>query len=196
MEIVIEGNDASEYIKETSKIRWTSSLRRQYLGTLVFFLFGVLILAMGMSSDSTMSTTTFKYDNNSTTEYTTKYDYHISLGLGIGFMLIALYFVYIIYRQKRKFFLSIAKICTRHKQVSDNFSININNDNVCYRDFELIREQRWSTFSHYIVYKDNLLLFQDDFYISSIVIQKERLSDKDYSDLFNFLKSKLPAKKW
>jgi hypothetical protein len=196
MEITIEGNDASEYIKETSKIRWASSLRRQYLGALIFFLFGVLIFTIGLSSDSTMSMTTYKYDINSTTEYTTKYDYHISLGLGIGFMLIALYFVYIIYRQKRKFFLSVAKICTRHKQFSDNFSIKINNENVCYRDFELIREQKWSTFSHYIVYNDNLLLFQGDFYIASIVIQKARLSDKDYSDLFNFIKSKLPVKKW
>jgi len=196
MEIAIEGNDASEYIKETSKIRWTSSLRRQYLGTLIFFLFGVLILTIGVSSGNTMSMTTYKYDNNSTTEYTTKYDYHISLGLGIGFMLIAVYFVYIIYRQKSKFFSSIAKICARHRQFSDKFSIKINNDHICYRDFELIREQRWSTFSHYMVYKDDLLLFQDDFYISSIVIQKARLSDKDYSDLLNFVKSKLPAKKW
>jgi hypothetical protein len=196
MEIAIEGNDASEYLKETSKIRWTSSLRRQYLGTLIFFLFGVLILTIGVSSDNTMSMTTYKYDNNFTTEYTTKYDYHISLGLGIGFMLIAVYFVYIIYRQKRKFFLSIAKICSRHRQFSDNFSIKVNNDRICYRDFELIHEQKWSTLSHYRVYKDDLLLFQDDFYISSIVIQKARLSEKDYSDLLNFVKSKLPAKKW
>ena len=196
MEIVIEGNNASEYIKETSKIRWASSLRRQYLGTFIFFLFGVLILIMGLLSDSTISMTTYKDNNNSTTEYTTMYDYHISLGLGIGFILIALYFLYIIYRQKRKFFLGVAKICTRHKQFSDNFSIKITNDSVCYRDFELIRDQKWSTFSHYIVYKGDLLLFQDDFYISSLVIQKALLPDKDYLDLFNFLKNKLPAKTW
>lgn len=196
MEIVIEGNNASEYLKETSKIRWNSSLRRLYLGPLIFLLFGVLILAIGATSDSSMSTTTFKYENSSTTEYITKYDYHISLGLGVGFILIALYFVYIISKQKRNFFLSVFKICNRHKQFSDNFSIKINNDIVCYRDFELIREQKWSTFSHYIVYKDNLLLFQDDLYIPSIVILKARVSDKDYSDLFNFLKSKLPTKRW
>jgi hypothetical protein len=196
MEIIIDGTDVSEYIKETGKIRWKSSLRRQYLGTLIFFLFGALILTIGVSSGNTISMTTYKYENNSTTEYTTKYDYHTSLGLGIGFMLIALYFVYIIYRQKSKFFLGIAKICARHRQFSDNFSIKINNDHMCYRDFELIRDQKWSTFSHYMVYNDDLLLFQDDFYISSIVIQKAQLSDKDYSDLLNFVKSKLLAKNW
>lgn len=196
MEIAITGNDASEYIKETNKIRWASSLKRQYLGASIFFLTGVLILIIGLSSDHSISMTTRQYSNNAATEYITKYDYHISLGLGIGFLLMAFYFVYIVYRQKRKFFSGVAKICTRHKQLSDNFSIKINNDCVCYRDFELLREQKWSSFSHYVVYKDDLLLFQDDFYISSVVIQKSRLSDKDYSDLFNFLKSKLPAKKW
>jgi len=196
MEIAVEGNDASEYIKETSKIRWTSSLRRQYLGVLIFFLFGVLILTIGMSSGNTVSMTTYKHDNNFTTENTTNYDYHISLGLGIGFMLLAVYFVYMIYRQKSKFFLSIAKIYARHRQFSNHFSIKINNDHICYRDFELIREQKWSMFSHYMTYKGDLLLFEDDFYISSIVIQKVRLSDKEYSDLISFVKSKLPQKKW
>lgn len=196
MEITIAGNDASAYIQETSTIRWASSLRRQYLGTLIFFLFGVLILTIGVSSGNTMSVKTYKYDHNATTEYITKYDYHISLGLGIGFMLIALYFLYILYRQKIKFFKGIAKICARHRQFSDNFSIQINDDHIGYRDFELIREQKWSAFSHYMLYKNNLLLFQDDFYISSIVIQQARLSDKDYSNLLKFVKSKVPAKKW
>lgn len=195
MEIVIEGNDVSEYIKEINRIRWNASIRRHYLGSLIFFLVGVLILTIGVFSDSTISATTYRYVDNTTNEYTTNYDYHISLGLGIGFMLIALYFVYIIYRQKREFFSSIAKICARRRQFSDNFALKVNADNVCYRDFELIHEQKWSAFSHYMVYKDYLLLFQDDLYISSIVIQKARLSDKDYSDLLNFVKSKLPVKK-
>jgi len=142
MEIVIEGNDASEYLKEASKIQWALSIRRHYLPTLVFFLFGVIILAMGMYSDSTMSTSNFKTTNNSTVVYTTNYDYHISIGLGIGFMLIALYFLSLIYRQKSKFFSNVAKICARHKKFSNNFSIKINNNNVCYRDFELGHEQR------------------------------------------------------
>lgn len=195
MEIVIEGNDSSEYIKETARIRWTTSIRREYLRALIFFLIGVLILTIGVFSDHTISATTYKYVDNFTTQYTTNYDYHISLGLGIGFMLIALYFVYIIYTQKREILLRIAKICDKRRQFSDNFSLKINADNVCYRDFESMSEQRWSTFSHYMIYKDDLLLFEDDFYIPSIVIQKARLSDKDYSDLINFVKSKLPAKK-
>lgn len=197
MEIVINNKTASELILQTNKIRWAVYKQRLIFSFLLVFLCGLIFFFAGRSQGYDSSESDYKYNNDFTISYvhTTQYNYHILLGLGIAFMLFSIYLaiIYLIL-QKKKFFKAVNKVASRHESVSDIYTLKITDEGIYYKDAEIMREEKWIVFSKYKMYKNNLMLFRDDFYISALVIDKSQLSDADFNELLIFVKKILPEK--
>jgi hypothetical protein len=164
---------------------------------LLVFICGLIFFSAGRSQGYDSSESHYKYNKNYTVSYvhTIQYNYHIMLGLGIAVMLFSVYlaFVYLIL-QRKKFFKAVSKVVSRHKTVSDIYTLKINDDGIYYNDSEITQNEKWSVFTKYKIYKEYLLLFRDDFYINALVIDKKQIPDTDFNELLIFVKKKLIEK--
>lgn len=199
MEIQINQNNASEFIVETSKIIWKLYARKIIFGILATFLCGLVFLISGLNQEYESSTSDYTYSKDSTVTYvhTIQNNYHIFLGLGIAMVLFSFYLTYAyLVRQKKQYFKEVDTIAVRHKLTSENYSIKITDNSLCYQDFEIKREEKWSVYSKYKNCQDYLFLFRNDFYMSCLAIDKRQISSGDLADLLKkLLGSKLIEKK-
>jgi hypothetical protein len=164
----------------------------------LLFLCGLIFFISGLNQGYDSSTSDYKYNKNFNVTYvhTIQNNYHVTLGLGIAFMLFPFYLAYFyLVRQKKQFFKIVNKIADRHKSTSENYVLTINDNSLCYQDFEITREEKWSVFSKYKNYKDYLFLFRDDLYINCLVIDKRQISSSNLADLLMLLNNKLIEKK-
>ena len=146
MEILINGNNASDFILQANKVQWKVYRRKVTFALLLISICGLIFFIAGLSQGYGISESDYKYDKNFTVSYvhTVQYNYHIILGLGIAFMLFSIYlaFIYLVV-QRKKILKAVNTIAYRHKNAADIYTIRINDDGIYFKDFEIIREEKY-----------------------------------------------------
>jgi len=196
MEIIIEKDNASEYIAEIHKILWRQILRKSYPFYLGLLVLGLVFLFPGIHEGRDSTTSSYEYfDKANKIETTTNiYNYHISFGLGVAFILVFLFFVLIHFIEKKRFFKSINKFCYKHNQSNNNYVFKITNASISYQDFEYKKEENWNAFSLYKIEQEYLFLFRDNYFNSSTIPLKG-LNSNELEDLLKIVQSRLLKKK-
>ena len=189
MEILITGNNWTEYIIDANKYLWRSNLRKTILFPLFCLIAGIASLVAGINQgyDQATSTTKFQDISNTVITNTTQTNYHITFGLGISFLLLFLYFIFLLFAQRQRLFKTLDKICNRHKLTDNKYTFRINEQGVFYQNFELTREEKWSVFSKFKISKEYLFVIRDDY---PTPIPLKNISNNDLSELLNFLRKK------
>jgi len=197
MEIIIANNNTAAYFLEINKIVWRTYARKNFIYFTSVLILGLFLLAFGIYNgyDSVSSKAHYFENTGKLITEETFYNYHITFGLGIGFISVFLYFVYIFFREKKQFFASLNKVCDRHIKSGNNFTLRINDESVLYQDFELTREEKWSIFSSYRIDKDYLFLFRDTYHLTSTAIPIKQLVNNNLPELLKILQKNLIEKK-
>jgi hypothetical protein len=189
MEIRISSNSASSFFLEVDKISWHIYARKHFRYPALLLLLGLILLVIGILQGSDTVVSSSQFYENSKRVVTTKtfYNYHITFGLGIGFISTFLHFIYMLFRQKKRFFELSTRMCNRLKKFGDNFILRINNESIFYQDFELTKEEKWTKFSSYRIEQGYLFLFRESLYITSTAIPIKQLENNNLPELMKIL---------
>lgn len=114
--------------------------------------------------------------------------------IGTIFLITNLLEVGRIIRKKSIFFRKVNNLATAHIQNANIVSIHLSEDNVEYHSHELTQKMKWTVFSHYKIYKNYIILVASNNMLSPIMIDRNFISDTEYSDLIRFIKSILNNK--
>jgi hypothetical protein len=196
-EIEINQNNASQYIREMSKVRWKLYARNIKFSILVIFIVGFIFYISGRGEGADTTVSDYKYNKEQQVYYvhSIKNNYHFFTGLGIAFMIVSLFLAYqYLLRGKKIFFKSVNKVADRHKLSSENYLIRINSNHVYYEDSEIKREEQWNVFSKYRDHRDFLFLYREEHYLNCLSIDKRTLSSTELSDLMQLVGSKINVK--
>ena len=192
MEIKVSAG-VNELMKEDYGILWKLHSKKTIIYLLGTFLIGAFLILIGLIANYDTSISSTRYDNNTTSviKNVTYYKYHFTLGLGISFIIIALYISLILLNQRKRLMRSI----TRRKTSPSEYSIIIRESQINYEDPELHRIEKWSVFWAYKIYKKYILLLRNESYWESSVIPVDQIPQHEYEELLAFLKRNVPQKK-
>jgi hypothetical protein len=94
-----------------------------------------------------------------------------------------------------KFFSVVKKYINNAKNANLEHEIRLTDERVITKDFQSYSEVNWSVFTSFIHYGNYLLLCQQDYVVSAMVIDTNKLDPHQKDELLDFVKSKLPEKK-
>ena len=114
---------------------------------------------------------------------------------GIGILLLSLFYFIHNYKNKIKFLARTKEILSKYKNENNGIEIRINETTVSYKDFDIYSELRWTVFTQYEFYKDYLILVMDSQYLTSIFVNRSEISEGQFTELFEFVKTKLPERR-
>jgi uncharacterized membrane protein len=117
---------------------------------------------------------------------------HVSLGLGIGLILVALFHCIQIVRA-RKAYISAFERQMKQADLTANWDqkLLITDEFIRYADFGESHKALWSKFAYYTIIREKLCLFYGKQNLSPFIIELSMLSAYDRETLLTFLHSKL-----
>jgi len=186
MEITIKNSETSKTILEESKVKWKFFMRRTMWAIIIPFAGGISFLIPEFTGTNQMTT---KTNGNAII-----YDYHIDLAIGVGFIMLAALYSFNLLISKISFFDRAHILSNKHKLFSDESILYVTDECIKYEDFELKQEIKWSFFSHYKLYKNYLFLIIIETPLSAFLIDRRLLSEKDFSELLAFVRTRLVKK--
>jgi len=185
MEILIQNTNTIQSITEKNKTLWRLYIQPSVRSIIVLLSLGVLIIVLGATTKNTFDI----YIKGSTKIY----NLHISISIGLAFILLGIIYSYHILKSRRSFFRKVDKIIHRHSLDPMDGCLQINDEGVKYSSFEMKQDVKWAGFSHYKLYKGYLfLLINEEF--SSFVIDRRQVKDADFIELYDFVQKRLIEK--
>ena len=182
MNIAFTYHDSSSYSQRNSAF-WNLTMRRSYRSIGVIFLVGSAVLILGLFQPYSFSS-----DLGKGTYY---YNFHFSIGLGGGLILVSLIYFYHLRVNKMYFDSAVKARIRRFEKSSDRESeVSITSESIRYSGFEEVHEIKWSTFSSYRIYKGFIALYQQE-NMPSYLVELNKLSPAEQTELMTFLKKKL-----
>jgi hypothetical protein len=124
-----------------------------------------------------------------------EYFWGFTSSFGLSLIFLSLFYFSHIYQNKIKYLSKTEQILNRYKNQSQGIQIKITNTTVSYKDFELFSEMSWTVFSQYKIYKNYLILIRDKQSLDSIIINRNEITEAQFTELFVFVKGKLPVRK-
>ena len=179
MDITIKARNSQQRVFELNSIRWKLLMARYKKINIFQFLAGIIFLYLGIINR----------------EKVIPKDINIGISLGIAFILLGAIYSYHNYVNKKKFYRKIQILSKRIEKNHDEILIHITGESIRYEDFELSQELKWSLISHYKIYNDLLFLIMDEHLLTSIIIDKNLITEEEFSELYSFVKNKLIEKK-
>lgn len=187
MDIKINNTNAAQICLDQNKALWDIFTKNHFKRLIFPLTFSLLLIAFGL----------FDFNNNDkvvTMGNTTYYNFHLSLSIGIVFLVTTLMSLIRLVREKSIFFQKVNRLALGHSQNSNTITIELSENSVKYQSHELTQEMKWSVFSNYKVYKNYIILTVESYILASVIVDKRLISENEYSELINFIKTKLTEK--
>jgi hypothetical protein len=177
MEIIIKRPNNDDLLKQNS-IKWKLFTQKNILLLALYALMGIFFLVGNwvMLKDG-------------------EYFWGFTSSFGLSLIFLSLFYFSHIYQNKIKYLSKTEQILNRYKNQSQGIQIKITNTTVSYKDFELFSEMSWTVFSQYKIYKNYLILIRDKQSLDSIIINRNEITEAQFTELFVFVKGKLPVRK-
>ena len=113
---------------------------------------------------------------------------------GLSLVFLSLFYFSHIYQNKIKYLSRTKQILSRFKNQNEGIEIKITNTSVSYKDFEAYSDMKWTCFTEYKLYKNYLVLIINKQSLSSIAINRNEISGSQFTELFEFVKNRLPER--
>jgi hypothetical protein len=108
---------------------------------------------------------------------------------------IAIFFLlYTTFKNKVRYISRTKQFINRYRSQTEGIEIKITNTSVTYKDFEIYSEMKWTVFTEHKLYKNYFILIIDRRDLSSIIINRNEISETQFTEIFEFVKGKLPEK--
>jgi hypothetical protein len=169
MEINIKCVSSIEELQSRNDVRFMFFAKNIFPRSSVYLLGGLLLIILSL------------YDN---------YLIEFTRTLGILSIFQFLSFLYQSMVVKRQLRQSLDRYI--HRATSFSFEVQISEEALWYKDFELEQRCKWSAFSSYVANDTFIALFSDNNPLSSVIVFKKDVTDSEYNIIKTFLKSKLP----
>src|SRR5688572_9480698 len=177
MEIIITRQNSDELL-QINAIKWKLFTKKNVQVVFLYAFIGAVILVVNWISLK-KGESFWRFES--------------SFGLGILFLSL-FYFIHF-YKNKIRFLAKTKELISKYKNESGGIEIKITNSAITYRDVEIYSDMKWTVFSEYKLYNGYLILLIDNLYLSSIIINRNEISEAEFTELFDFVKSKMPEKK-
>ncbi len=173
---------------QKNKVLWALQAKTYIKYILFAITTGLVLLVIGLSSGYT-------FMSKAVNGMTTVYNLHIAASIGLSFILMGILYSVHMFKNKRLFFGYADKHINQHSLDPADGSIQIDETGITYISSDIRQEIKWKRFSHFTYYRGFLFLFMDDYYLQSISVDKNQMSDHDFAELSEFLKKELQEKK-
>lgn len=190
MEIILKDDNAKETYAAKESIVWKLHSKKYVKFILLNYLIGLILLLIGILIFNDYNYKS-EYHNYQTSEYHVtyvNYHMHLTILIGIVFVLSASLNLYYHIKGKNDFFRKINESKTKlFKEVI----IQISDGGISYKSFLLESEMKWTFFSMYKIYDNFLFLYSNDALMNSICIDKNLMSEEEFSQVMSFIKNRL-----
>jgi hypothetical protein len=186
MNLSIQNPDALDSRIRKNEVLWKMTSKPIIRTSIVLMLLGAAMLYFDISSHYTIM--------KLATHKAIIYDLHLSFSIGLALLLLVFLMLFFLTLNKRANFRTLEKIINRHRLNSRGPMlelIEINDNGVSETTSEYRSEIKWIRFTHYKEHEGFLLLIMNGQVSSSIMIDKRFVEPSEYTQLQNFVKSKL-----
>jgi hypothetical protein len=178
MEIKIVTSNFDDIFQQ-NKIKWKLFIRKRLISNLLFVIIGILFI-----------TTQFFSSNKADQSF-----WNFETSFGGSFLLLSIIYFYHIAKARYKFLQRAKKYVGDFKKIGKAIEIEIKDDYVTYVDYQSLVELRWTIFTSYTYCDNYLFLNTIDEYLGGIIINRNDISEEQFSELFNFVSKKLVEKR-
>ena len=181
MQITIKYNDSEIYLKKRVLL-WKELTKPSYKYILFLISFATICFVVEVFGSYTF------YSEVGGSAY---YDFHISLGIGIGMALWAIIYSYHLFKAKKNYLLLSESFIRRAKAIGNlESTLLITGETIKQIDFEEMYEARWEKFPYFKIQNGFIFLLVAKNTPSSIVIEMAKMSNLEQNQLLEFLKNK------
>jgi hypothetical protein len=189
MEININDELSHNESIEIQKIEQRGFLKRTIKSLLLFLVAALLLTVIGANGDYdlTKEVQTYNVESKEHTITKTYYVNRISLGLGLGVLIVCFNIIFNNYRY-------VTKALNKKNYLVKfpyKISLKINEEAVFYEDSELKMVWKWKIFENYSISCDYLFLYRNLDLVSSIAVPLKRLTTDEKSVLEKLLKNNI-----
>lgn len=177
MEIIIQRNNNDDLLRQ-NQIKWRIFSQKNIILFSVYAIVGLVILIITLLSSK---------------EGVSFWGFQSSFGLSLIFL--SFFYFSHTYRNRANFFARTKQYLNRIKPLNEGIEIIITDASIRFKDFQTFSEMKWSFFTQYKLYDDYLFIIVESDYLNSIIINKNEIEPTKYSELVNFLKSRLQERK-
>lgn len=184
---IIDNNRAKSWIEQNTLI-WKLFSKKYLYRVLLSLIFGAILVFIGFIS----------YNDYSTMVNLNKITYiniHLFESIGILILLSSFIHAFRFFKTKKQYFNKVESGSQRYAQKDANvIYININDTSISYQSHFSKIEFVWEAITGYHL-RDNLIfLFTSDTIDSTIIIDKNLLSNSDFEELSVFIHSRVKRK--
>lgn len=188
MDITIKDTNAAQNILEQNSVRWSLYSKRTLKFFILIYALGLFLFVIGMRDFSEYGWKTFNG------EYTYYTNWHFSESLGFVILLVATYMLILQIVAKKKFFKTVKVISDRHLKTTNEITIQVTDDHLTYRSYELNQDIKWWLFSSYTLMDNYLFLNLDGNPKACVTIDKRLISVDEFNQFLEFVKKRLVSK--
>ena len=176
MEIIIKRSNNDDLLEQNS-IKWKLFTQKNILIFALYAFMGTFFLVTNWL--------TLKNDENF---------WGFTTSFGASLLLLSFFYFIHTYKNKIKYISRTKLFINRYRSQTEGIEIKITNTSVTYKDFEIYSEMKWTVFTEYKLYKNYFILIIDWRDLSSIIINRNEISETQFTEIFEFVKGKLPEK--
>jgi len=169
--------DKTDFIKENT-IRWKIHWKKYNRQLIIYWILSIFIYSLGILLTIL----------NEPSE--------LLVFIGIGFLVTAFLMTFNMIYSWKKTSKKIKLSAEKYEEINMNCVYELSEDSVKYWDQEKHLSFKWSIFSHYMFYKDYVVLVLNDSLINSYLFDKKSSGIENYDKILNLAKSKLPYKEF
>jgi hypothetical protein len=111
--------------------------------------------------------------------------------VGLSFIFLSIFYFSHTFRNKKKYLSQTTQYINYFNKQAKGIDITITDIGVTYKDFETFYEAKWSTYTHYKFYKDDLLLLSHNEYLAGLTINKNEITPDQFTELTIFIRKML-----
>lgn len=173
MEIVFKNPIGSDF-KEATKIQWRYSVKKSIKGLTIYLCMGAAFLLFGMllgkSSDS----------------------WNFTTNMGIAYLIVAILIVVGLYTGRAKLMHNCEKLISHKSYPFTDYKLTEEKIYITAPDSYF--ESSWTVINSYQIYGNFLFLYFSPLETTSLIINRNQLSETDFETLLHFVKEGIPQK--
>jgi hypothetical protein len=188
MNIIIKDTNASENIIAQSSAKWKFYSKKVIKFFIILYASGLFMFISGMIEFGKYGAVHF----NGEIKHYTNWQFPESFGFVLH--MIATYLLIMFFINKKKFFKKANEIAGRHLRTTNEITIQIQDDHISYKSYELVQEFKWWLISSYMIKDNYLFLNYDENYQSCLIIDKRLMSPEEFDQLLALVKQRVVLK--
>lgn len=184
MNFVINYNDTECVLSRTAAI-WSLTMKKTYRAIFFLFVLGILILIIGAQQPYTFSSGIGGEAN---------YNFHASLGIGGGVIILSLLYLEALRKNKKYFDQAVSSFIQRAEAAKSVASeVVISSSSLKFSNFEETSEVKWSLFIFYKIYNGYVALYKQR-NAPSYLVELKKLNLEEQNEFIQFLERRYPKK--